>query len=240
MKNKRFQVLLVMSMLLVFVAVGVVIHFATRVQLPEHGGGATVERGFSFLELGADSIFTRNTRAMLKDRLGPDRIEEWTPIDLVAEDGSFFEALFPEVVRMNRVMGFKGGTFAGKRTLKVTYRYARNKKLPFHMIRLVFLEDTKKPLFFRAKAKGEGTVFPGLLEEKYGEPARFEGGGAAYRYWSSEDEILLVARRKDRYGKDEYHIAIYFLSSVRELSAVVAAARDAEEKGRRGAESSAF
>ncbi len=240
MENRRFQIWLVAAMVLLLMTAGIVIHFATRVPLPAHGDGDAGERGFSFLELGADSIFTRKTRNMLTDRLGPDRMEAWTPIDLVGPDARFFSELFPEVVRMNRVMEFAGGTLAGKKTLKVTYRYARNKKLPFHMIRLAFLEHTKKPLFFRAKSKGEGTVFPGLLEEKYGKPALFEGEGVAYRYWNSEDEILMVAGRKDRYGKDEYHIAIYFLDSVRALAAEVETAKNEEQKKKRGAETSAF
>lgn len=240
LENRRLQIWLVAALVLLLMTAGIVIHFATRLPLPEHGAGVAGERGFSFLELGADSIFTRKTRNMLADRLGPDRMEAWTPIDLVGADVRFFSELFPEMVRMNRVMKFADGTLAGKKTLKVTYRYARNKELPFHMIRLAFLENTKRPLFFRAKLKGEGTVFPGLLAEKYGKPALFEGDGAEYRYWNSEEELLVVARRKDRYGKDEYHIAIYFLDSVRALAAEVETAKGLEETKKRGAETSAF
>ena len=240
MRDRRFQIRLVTSLALLLVTAGVAIHYATRVELPSEADGLSVARGFSFLELGADSVFTRKTRSHLKDRLGPDRIEAWTPIDLVAEDRAFFAAQLPEIIRLNEVMQYGGGTLAGKMTPKVNYRYARNKKLPFHMIRLVFLERSKSPLYFTATARGEGTAFPALLQEKYGAPALFRLGGAEYSHWRSENELLMVARKKDRYGKDLYTVTIYFLDNVRALAEEVAAAREAEERKRRGAESSAF
>lgn len=179
----------------------------------------TKSESFVFFDLGVNTIFNKEIRQKLINQLGPDRLETWSPIDLEMHEPGFLKKIFPDLHEMNLRLNLNGGLDVGKNTIKITYRYAINKNLPFYYIKLVFSNYTKKPLFFRIKSKIEGGYVIDTIREKYGEPRKINWGGEeGYSLiWEKNQDILTISKVEDRIGNPEYQIMIYYVENIKEL-----------------------
>lgn len=190
---------------------------------------------FTFFGLGEDSVFSRQQRSRLREALGPDVVDQWRPLNLEPHYRGYLAEYFPGIDSLNTAASSEAlKTEAGRKTIKVRYRYARNKDLPFYFIELVFSDITKKPLFFTVKYKkdGNGSVLK-TLHEKYGEPSSFKwaSGKGKSEYWEKKESLLIASEVPDRYGKPEIHIFIYYTGNLKDLLNTI----DIEQKDATGA-----
>ena len=114
------------------------------------------QESFTFFDLGVDSELTDNIRDELRDKLGSDAIERRSPLDLTINYKGFIQQYFKELDELNKRLNFPPGERVEHNTIKLRYRYAQRKKVPFKYVELVFSGYTEKPLLFKISSRKEG------------------------------------------------------------------------------------
>ncbi len=112
---------------------------------------------FTFLELGANTIYSKSIRDRLKDLLGSDSVATRTPIDLEINYPGFIEENFQPLHRFNQLLNDASGARVEHDTIKLMYRYPQKKSRLFKSVELLFSGQSKKPLFFNIVARKEGS-----------------------------------------------------------------------------------
>ena len=74
---------------------------------------------FTFLELGADTIYSKSIREKLKDSLGADAVDTRTPIDLEINYSGFIEENFQPIHRFNQLLNDASGARVEHDTIKL-------------------------------------------------------------------------------------------------------------------------
>lgn len=174
---------------------------------------------FTFLELGADTIYSKLIREKLKDSLGSDAMDTRTPIDLEINYHGFIEENFQPLHRFNQLLNDASGARVEHDTIKLMYRYPQKKSRLFKSVELLFSGQSKKPLFFNIVSRKEGIGILETMQEKYGDPEEIKWShqpGQSY-FWQKNMDFLIVSRVLDRFGDPEYHIAIYYGTNIDEL-----------------------
>ena len=198
--------------------------------------------GFTFFDLGAHTVFTKDIRKNLKDKLGSDVLETKGTIDLTTNFSGFLESYFPELYQLHMKLTDKTGARVEHNIIKLTYRYALKKNTPFFYIELVFSNYSKRPLFFRINAKKEAAGIIDEIRKKYGEPKKTEipeGIGTAL-YWQRNNDVFVISKKKDRFGYPEFHLMIYFVDNIRTLISIEENERKQREDERKKAVRKAF
>lgn len=218
-KNKRFQISL---LILASTIVVLVVVFATRGNKSDDYDQYKADKGtegFTFLDLGENSNFSDAVRDNLRDQLGPDAIEKRTPLDLSINYEGFLKTHFPSLYELNRKLNSPVGERIEHNIIKLTYRYARKKKVPFEYVELVFSDYTKKPLIFRIRTKKEGAGIVDVITRKYGDAKtiiwEMEKGKSVF--WEKNRSVLIISIKDDRFGNPEYHTTIYYVPSIENL-----------------------
>ena len=174
---------------------------------------------FTFLELGADTIYSKSIREKLKNSLGSDAVDTRTPIDLEINYPGFIEENFQPIHRFNQLLNDAGGARVEHDTIKLMYRYPQKKSRLFKSVELLFSGQSKKPLFFNIVARKEGSGILETMHEKYGHSEEIKWSrqpGQSY-FWRNNMDFLIVSRVLDRFGDPEYRIAIYYGTNIDEL-----------------------
>ena len=201
------------------------------------GGGSSqpsTTESFTFFELGKTTRLTKSVRSNLNDKLGRDAIERRSIIDLEINQKDFLKKYFPEVDRLNQQLNYPPGERVEHNTVKLMYRYARKKNVPFRLVELLFSEYTNNPLLFKINFKVDEANTIETLQEKYGEPKiiNWSGEDGQSRYWQKNGDLLIVSRIPDRFGKIDYQIVIYFIGNIQQLIDTEKKEREAEEQQR--------
>ena len=185
-------------------------------------------KSFTFFGVGANTLFSKILRKELGDKLGSDAIEYRNIIDLEINFKGFLERYFPDLNALNRRLNYPVGERVEHNTIKLMYRYAQKKDLPFHYIELLFSNYTYKPLFIKIASKKDVSEIIDSIQEKYGQPVAidWQHGNGQSMHWINKRDILIVSIAADRRGDLIYHITIYYVDNMAELS-------DTEEKERR-------
>ena len=174
---------------------------------------------FTFLELGADTIYSKSIREKLKNSLGSDAVDTRTLINLEVNYPGFIEENFQPLHRFNQLLNDAGGARVEHDTIKLMYRYPQKKSRLFKSVELLFSGQSKKPLFFNIVARKEGSGILETMHEKYGDSEEIKWSrqpGQSY-FWQNNMDFLIVSRVLDRFGDPEYRIAIYYGTNIDEL-----------------------
>ena len=124
--------------------------------------------GFTFFDIGADSIYNKSMRDRLDDKLGTSVVETRGLIDLTIKYQKFFEKSFPQLYRLHLQLNDTSGARVEHNIIKLTFRYAQRQNSPFYYVELIFSEYTRNPVFFRIKTKKEGADIVDTIKTKYG------------------------------------------------------------------------
>lgn len=174
---------------------------------------------FTFLELGANTLYSKSVRDKLGDSLGSVAVANRTLVDLEINYPGFIETYFKPIHRLNQFLNDAAGARREHDTIKLMYRYPQKKSRLFKNVELLFSSQSKKPLFFKIVARKEGADIIDAMREKYGAPKETKWShqpGVSY-YWEKNNDFLIVSRVLDRFGDPEYRIAIYYGTNIDEL-----------------------
>ena len=207
---------LILSMILIVTA-------CSDSQQPEDSAAAPVlPESFTFFDLGINSRFSEDVRRELGNKLGPDAIEHRSIMDLEFNYNGFLKKYFPALNELNRKLNFPPRERVDHNTVKLMYRYARKKNVPFDYVELVFSNFTGAPLLFRIHFREDDAGIVKTLETKYGQPQviRWQEENGQSMYWRKNDDILIVSLVPDQFGNPTYQIVIYFVKHLEQLVAL--------------------
>ena len=174
-------------------------------------------KGFTFLNLHANSTLTNSVRDSLKEALGSEAVEKKTVLDLEMHYPGFLSTYFPELNSLNRKLNFEDGLRMRieHNALRLIYRHSS----VFKHVELFFSNYTKKPLLFRIRAKREGLDIIAAVREKYGEPQTInwkENKGRSL-FWKQDKDVLIISLFADQYGKPQFEIMICHVENIENL-----------------------
>ena len=174
---------------------------------------------FTFFELGNTSKVSPDVRKNLRDLLGREAIERRSILDLEINYSGFLKQYFPEIDALNRQLNFPPGERVEHNTVKLMYRYARNKNVPFELVELVFSDYTDTPIIFKIYFKKDEADIVATLREKYGDPKviSWQKENSKSMYWMKNGDLLIVSRALDRRGNYTYQIVIFFVDNLKQL-----------------------
>ncbi len=219
LKNKKFQIIAMVLSIIILSLIIVFVNHSTKKEDQETLISNTEPKGFTFLNIGENTIISSDLRRQLRDTLGPDAIERWNTLDLNLNYKGFLEKYFPKLHELNQKLNSPIGERVEHDTIQLTYRYARKKNAPFDYVKLVFFNQTKKPLFFLIEAKSAGSEILDAITKKYGKgkTIRWDDKNGRSLSWKKNRSILILSISNDRYGQTEYQTAIYYVPSLEEL-----------------------
>lgn len=199
-------------------------------------------QGFTFFDLGADSLYSHSVRKDLRQKLGSDAISQKNTIDLSIHYKGFLEEHFPAIAELNRRLNWPPRRRVEHDTTKLSYRDAQSQDTPFTYVELFFSDDSRKPIFFRITAGPARTAIVDTIIKKYGPPREFEWAEkeSRTRYWENGKDVFVISSFKNRRNELEYLICIYFAENLDEMLRIEEARRLAEEEKIRKAGKSAF
>ncbi|MDJ0669345.1 MAG: hypothetical protein QNJ61_18835 [Desulfobacterales bacterium] len=176
-------------------------------------------RGFNFFDVHADTVLSRSLRQTLEDQLGQDAISHRAPIDLTVIDLAFTQTTFPEIHRYHMALNPASGGRREHAVTTLTYRRAPQKGVPFGYIKLVFAQDTGKPLYLVIEPTEDDPYLFETLHAKHGPPATVNASreGDAALIWRQPDEILTGVTIRRRGGRIDRQLRFYFMANIRRL-----------------------
>jgi hypothetical protein len=218
-KNKKFQFSLLAISLIILVLIVVFATCGKKSNDAEKYRADKEPEGFSFLNVGENTEFSDAVRDSLRKQLGPDAIEKRTPLDLSINFKGFIKRHLPSIYDLNQRLNSPVGERIEHNTIKLTYRYARKKRVPFEYVELVFSNYTKKPLVFHIKSKKEGAGIVDVITKKYGEAKTidWEMEEGKSLFWTKNRSVLVISIKDDRFGDPEYYTTIYYVPSLENL-----------------------
>ena len=136
--------------------------------------GAAPQAGvesFTFLGMGRDTELTDRLRGELSEKLGNAAVENRGLIDLEAGTPGVLGTRLPALDAINRQLNSPPGERVEHDMIRLMYRYARGKEAPFDLVELLFDPQTRRPLLFRMRFKGDDAGMVDALRGKHGPPA---------------------------------------------------------------------
>lgn len=175
--------------------------------------------GFTFFDLGADSLLSSQIRKHLENRLGSEAISHRTTIDLSIHSPGFLETYFPHLNQINKKLNWPPRDRVEHNITKLMYRYVNAKNLPFKYVELFFSNYNGEPLFFRIHAGSDGAPMIDTLKRKYGSSQQiiWSQNKGETLYWKDKKDILTASSAKDRYGRSEYLFCIFYTANLEKV-----------------------
>jgi len=191
---------------------------------------AVVPESFTFFDLGINSRLNKKVRQELGNKLGRDAIERRSIMDLEINYTGFLKQYFPDLNELNQRLNFPPGERIEHNTVKLMYRYATKKNVPFDYVELVFSNYTQAPILFKINFREDDAGIINTLESKYGQPqvVNWKEENGQSMYWIKNSDFLIVSRVPDQFGNPRYQIAIYFVKNLEQL--IAAEKKDPQEK----------
>jgi len=216
-------------LILIIVLIPVLISCSdSREQDDATASAAVMPESFTFFDLGINSRLNKKVRQELGNQLGRDAIEYRSIMDLEINYKGFLKKYFPGLNEINRRLNFPPGERVEHNTVKLMYRYATKKNLPFDYVELVFSNYTKAPILFRINFRKDETGIINTLESKYGQPqvVNWQEENGKSMYWMKNGDFFINSLVPDQFGNPTYQIVIYFVRNLEQLIA-------AEKEGRK-------
>jgi hypothetical protein len=203
---------------------------------------ASPSSGFTFFDVGATTPYSENLRDSLDRRLGADAVEYRSLIDLEIDERGFLADHFPDLHDLNVRLNSPVGERVEHRTVKLMYRYAVKKGLPFDYVELVFGGTGGTPLYIAIRTRKDVTDVVQSLQQKYGPPQTLplENGGGKALFWRETRDVFIVTEKPTRGGETEYRMRIYFVGNLEEMIVSEEKERQKREEERNRAGKSAF
>ena len=219
LKNNKIAIAVTVAAVLVLILIVALVDFGKKPEIAATHSAQTSPEGFTFFNLGVDSELTDDIRDELKIKLGSDAVEKWTTLDLGINYKGFVQNYFQTLDQLNQRLNSPPGERIEHNIIKLRYRYAQRKKVPFKYVDLIFSNYTQKPLLFKILSKKEGAFIIDTIRTKHGEPKTIDWEQEEGRslYWENDKSILVISISKDRYGDPEYHTVIYFTPNIEAL-----------------------
>ena len=182
---------------------------------------AVMPESFTFFDLGINSRLNKKVRKELGDRLGRDAIEQRSIMDLEINYKGFLKRYFPALNEINQSLNFPPGERVEHNTVKLMYRYATKKNVPFDYVELVFSNYTRQPIMFRINFREDEAGIIETLKSKYGQPQviRWNEENGNTMYWTKNGDFLIISLVPDQFGHPTYQIVIYFVKNMERLIA---------------------
>ena len=174
---------------------------------------------FTFFELGKSSRFSDSVRKNLNRQLGNDAIAKRSLLDLEINYYGFLQEHFPALQALNLQLNPPTRARVDHNILKLMYRYARKKNLPFDYVELIFSNYSQLPLLFKIDFKEDEANVVQTLKTKYGEPRLIDwkDNTGQSMYWRKNKDVLIVSLVPDQFGNPEYQIRIFFVENIQIL-----------------------
>jgi hypothetical protein len=174
---------------------------------------------FTFFNLGNNTRLTKAVRNDLQEKLGRDAIERRSILNLEINNTDFLKKYFPELDRMNQKVNYPPRERVEHNTVKLMYRYAQKKNVPFEFVELVFSDYTGTPILFRINFKKDEAGIIETLEQKYGKPEiiDWQEENGQSMFWKQNNDFLIVSRVPDQFGNHEYKLVIYYIENLKNL-----------------------
>jgi hypothetical protein len=197
---------------------------------------------FTFFDLGKNSKLSKSIRSDLRQRLGRDAIEGRGIIDLEINYYGFLEKHFSSLNELNRELNFPPGERIEHNIVKLMFRYARKKNLPFDYVELLFSNYSQLPLLFRINFKKDEANIVQTLKSKYGDPRPIDwkNKGGQSMYWDKDNDILILSLVPDQFGNPEHQIRIFFVENIKALLATESAEKEKKKRQRAKSGKTAF
>ena len=197
---------------------------------------------FTFFELGKGSRFTDSVRKDLNRQLGNDAIAKRSLLDLEINYYGFLQEHFPALQALNIQLNPPTRARVDHNILKLMYRYARKKNLPFDYVELIFSNYSQLPLLFRINFKEDEANVVQTLKTKYGDPRLIEwkGRNGQSMSWQKNKDVFIVSLVPDQFGKPEYQIRIFFVENIQALLEKEKAEKEKQELQRTQSGKKAF
>ncbi|CAB1065316.1 hypothetical protein D1BOALGB6SA_10113 [Olavius sp. associated proteobacterium Delta 1] len=194
----------------------------------------TDTESFTFFDLGKTIKLTKGVRSDLNNKLGRDAIERRSILDLEINYRGFLKRHFPELAALNQKLNSPPGERVEHNTVKLMYRYAQKRNVPFSLVELVFSDYTKTPILFKINFKVDEANTVETLQEKYGLPEvidwKEENGKSLF--WKKNGDILIVSRIPDRFGNIDHQIVIYYTDNLKLLNNTERREKEEQEQQR--------
>ena len=219
LQRKTVLILSAAILLLIVIVVGLMVFGGNETGDPNQKASNLELEGFTFFDIGANSVYAEAMRDRLGEKLGTSVVETRGLIDLTINYQRFFDNYFPQLYRLHQQLNDDTGARVEHNIIKLTFRYAQRKNSPFFYVELVFSEHSKNPLFFRIKSKKEGADIVGTIKNKYGKAIQIEPSETddMILFWKEHKDHLVILTTKDRFGEPEYHIMIYYVDNIEKL-----------------------
>jgi len=174
---------------------------------------------FTFFNLGRNTRLTQTVRDDLEEKLGRDAIERRSTLNLEVNYSGFLKNYFPELDRVNQKINYPPRERVEHNTVKLMYRYAQKKNVPFEFVELIFSEYTQTPLLFRINFLKDEAAIIKTLEQKYGSPQiiDWQEENGQSMFWKQNHDFLIVSRVPDQFGNPEYKLVIYYIDNLEKL-----------------------
>jgi len=208
-----------LRLMLIIAVAPVIISCGDSSESPDKSSIAENTESFTFFGLGKTTRLTNGVRGDLKDTLGRDAIERRSILDLEINYRGFLAEYFPQLDELNRKLNSPLGERVEHNTVKLMYRYAQEKNVPFNLVELIFSDYSKTPVLFKINFKLDESNTVATLQEKYGPPQGIDWGEDNGRslFWKINGDFLIASRIPDRFGNIEHQIVIYFVGSLEQL-----------------------
>jgi hypothetical protein len=200
------------------------------------------ESAFTFFDVGADTLFSEALRERLSERLNNDAIEYRSIINLEFNRNGFLKTHLPILHELNSRLNSPAGERVEHNTIKLMYRYAVKKDLPFNYVEIMFSDYTRKPLYIFIRSEKDLVDVIDTLRGKYGQPRviDWDDGRAQTLCWQKQGDFFLASTLTTRLGELEYRLVIYYVNNLEELIAAEEEERRRLEEQRQEAGQKAF
>ena len=198
--------------------------------------------GFTFFDIHSHTIYSKQLREHLADTLSSDAVEYRSIVNLEIVEKGFLQQNFPLLDELNRRLNHPPGERVEHPTVKLMYRWAARKNLPFSYVELLFAEDTRKPLYVKIESTRDISDIIDSLSDKYGRPATLplEANRGEIRYWKSNRDVFLAAVLTRRNERPLYRMMIYFTDNLEEFIQAEEQKRQVQEEKQKREGRSAF
>ena len=181
----------------------------------------TYPETFSFLDVGINTLYSTKLRHRLGSILDDDSIQKNNTIDLGINTETFINDYFPDFDAINLKLNTPPGERVEHKSIKLMYRYAKNKELAFNYVEFLFSEYTLTPLLIRVHFKQDNLGIRETLEQKHGTPSKLNWDKnqplATALYWEKNHDLMILSTIPDQLGRLTYEINIYFADRLKDL-----------------------
>ncbi len=205
---------------------------------------------YSFFDVDVNSTLSNSLKRRLDNILGDHSTETRSTINLNINREKFLKDYFPYFEELNQRLNSPTGKIltlsstngeskpsliserVEHNTVKLTYRYAVKKNLPFTYVEFLFSNFNDTPLLIRFKFKKDDLNIIETLQHKYGTPREIlwkEQNGKSL-CWENSSDILILSFVPDQFGKPVYEVSIYFSKRLEDLLKAEQIERDKKEK----------